>query len=188
MWNLMRNPNLSSELGYKVKKSRKITEICQKTCKNIAKFSLISKCYLPFYKNKFYISAGSLFFPYFQQLEVPKKMGFGGVPLKQHFGEKGSKKRPRFFCSCTYNKSKNKRKIKIWPLKTINSRILQCHYTGTFSICIQYNFLEYSTYIWWHFCSHLAFEKKQPMIRNNNKKYTSLTLNHYWYTRYKREV
>ena len=34
MENLTRNPNLSSELGYKIKKIRKIAEICRKIKKN----------------------------------------------------------------------------------------------------------------------------------------------------------
>ena len=50
------------------------------------------KYYFPFYKNKFHFSAiRSLFFPYFQQLEEPRKIGFGGVPLKQHRGENSRK-------------------------------------------------------------------------------------------------
>ena len=49
------------------------------------------KYYFPFYKNKFCFSAGLLFFPYLQQLEVPKNMGFGGVPVKQHTGENARK-------------------------------------------------------------------------------------------------
>ena len=48
------------------------------------------KYYFPFYKNKFCFSAKSLFFPYYQQLEEPRKKGFGGVPLKQHIGENAS--------------------------------------------------------------------------------------------------
>ena len=66
------------------------------------------KYYFPFYKNKFCFLARSLFFPYFQQLEEPRKMGFGGVPLKQHIGENARKlkktgaKNARFFCPCTY--------------------------------------------------------------------------------------
>ena len=99
MYNLMRNPSISSELGYKIKKSRKIAEICRKTSKNIAKFLLILKCYFPFYKNKFFISAGSLFFQYSQHLKVPRKVGFEGVPLKR---KNGSKKRAWFFYPCKY--------------------------------------------------------------------------------------
>ena len=57
----------------------------QKKVKNIAKFFL--KYYLPVYKKKFYFSAGTLFFPYSQPLEVPRKMSFGGVLLKQRSGK-----------------------------------------------------------------------------------------------------
>ena len=32
-----------------------------------------------------------LFFPYSQQLEEPRKIGFGGVPLKQHIEENARK-------------------------------------------------------------------------------------------------
>ena len=49
------------------------------------------KYYFPFYKNKFCFSAGSRFFPYSQQLEEPRKMGFGGVPLIQHIEENARK-------------------------------------------------------------------------------------------------
>ena len=49
------------------------------------------KYYFPFYKKKFCFSAGSLIFPYSQPLEIPRKMGFGGVPLKQHIGENAKK-------------------------------------------------------------------------------------------------
>ena len=38
-------------------------------------------------KNKFFFSAGSIFFPYSQHVKVPIKTGFKDVPLKQHFGE-----------------------------------------------------------------------------------------------------
>ena len=62
------------------------------------------KYYFPFYKNKFRFTAGSLFFPYPQQLEEPRKMGFEGVPLKQRSGENerklvktGPKNGPDFF-------------------------------------------------------------------------------------------
>ena len=78
----MRNPNLSSELCYKLKKIRKTQRSVGKLVKNIAKFSLTSKCYFTFYKNKFCFSAGSIFFPYFQHVKVPIKTGFEGVPLK----------------------------------------------------------------------------------------------------------
>ena len=79
----MRNLNLSSELGYKIKKSRKTQRSVGKPVQNIAKSSLISKCYLPFHKNKFGFSAGSIFFPYFHEhVKVPIKTGFEGVPLK----------------------------------------------------------------------------------------------------------
>ena len=78
----MRNPNLSSELGYKIKKRRKTQRSVVKLVKNIAKFSLISKWYFPFYKNKFGFSAGSIFFSYSQHFKVPIKTGFKGVPLK----------------------------------------------------------------------------------------------------------
>ena len=50
-----------------------------------------------------------LFFPYSQQLEEPRKIGFGGVPLKQHIRENarklvktGAKRALDFFCPCTY--------------------------------------------------------------------------------------
>ena len=33
----------------------------------------------------------TLFFPYSQQLEEHKKIGFGSVPLKQHIGENARK-------------------------------------------------------------------------------------------------
>ena len=60
----------------------------EKLVNKMAKVSLISKCSFPFYKNNFVFQpAGSLFFPYSQQLEEPIKMGFGGVPLKQHAGK-----------------------------------------------------------------------------------------------------
>ena len=49
------------------------------------------KYYFTFYKNKFCFSARLLFFPYCQQLEEPRKIGFGGVPLKQHSGENSKK-------------------------------------------------------------------------------------------------
>ena len=49
------------------------------------------KYYFPFYKNKFCFSAMSLFFPHSQLLEEPRKIGFGGVPLKQHVGENARK-------------------------------------------------------------------------------------------------
>ena len=50
------------------------------------------KYYFPFYKNKFCFSARSLLFPYsLIQLEEPRKIGFGGVPLKQHIGENARK-------------------------------------------------------------------------------------------------
>ena len=78
----MRKPNMSSELCYKIKKSRKTRRSVGKLEKNISKFSLISKCYFPFYENKFGFSAGSIFFPYFQHVKVPIKTGFEGVPLK----------------------------------------------------------------------------------------------------------
>ena len=78
----MRNPNLSSELDYKIKKSRKTQRSVEKLVTNIAKFSLISKCYLPFYKNKFGFSAGSIFFSYSQHVKVLIKTGFEVVPLK----------------------------------------------------------------------------------------------------------
>ena len=67
------------------------------------------KYYFPFYKNKFCFSARSLFFPYSQQLEEPRKKGFGGVPLQQHIGENTRKlvkmgpKNGPFFYPCTYN-------------------------------------------------------------------------------------
>ena len=60
--------------------------------------------YFPFYKQKFCFSAGSLLFPYSEPLEIPRKMGFGDVPLKQHIGENarklvktGPKNGPDFF-------------------------------------------------------------------------------------------
>ena len=49
------------------------------------------KYYFPFYKNKFCFSARSLFLPYSQQLEEPRKMDFGDVPLIQHIGENARK-------------------------------------------------------------------------------------------------
>ena len=49
------------------------------------------KSYCAFYKNMFCFSVGSLFFPYSQQLELPRKMDFGGVPLKQNIGENARK-------------------------------------------------------------------------------------------------
>ena len=52
---------------------------------------LIELSYFPFYKNKFCFSARLLFFSYSQQLEEPSKIGFGGVPLKQHIGENARK-------------------------------------------------------------------------------------------------
>ena len=78
----MRNPNLSPELGYNIKKSRKTQRSVGKQVKHIAKFSLISKFYFPFYKNKFGFSAGSIFFSYSQHVKVPIKTGFEGVPVK----------------------------------------------------------------------------------------------------------
>ena len=39
-------------------------------------------------QKKFFISAGSLFFPYSQHLKVPRKVDFEGVPLKKIFGKK----------------------------------------------------------------------------------------------------
>ena len=51
----------------------------------------MSKYYFPFYKNKFCFSARLLFFPYSQQLEEPRKIDFGGVPLKQYIGEDARK-------------------------------------------------------------------------------------------------
>ena len=62
------------------------------------------KYYFPFYKNNFCFSARSPFFPYSQQLEEPRKIGFGGLPLKQHIRENarklvktGAKRAPDFF-------------------------------------------------------------------------------------------
>ena len=49
------------------------------------------KYYFLFYKNKFCFLARSLFFPYSQQLEEPRKIGFVGVPLKQYIGENARK-------------------------------------------------------------------------------------------------
>ena len=49
------------------------------------------KYYFSFYKNKFCFSARLLIFPYSQQLEEPRKIVFGGVPLKQHSGENSRK-------------------------------------------------------------------------------------------------
>ena len=83
----MKNPNMSSELDYEIMKSRKRQRSVKKLVKNIAKFSLISKCYFPFYKNKFFFSAWSIFFPYSQHFKVQIKMVFEGV---------------RFFYPCTY--------------------------------------------------------------------------------------
>ena len=40
------------------------------------------KYYFPSYKNKLCFSARLLFFPYSQQLEEPRKIGFGGMPIK----------------------------------------------------------------------------------------------------------
>ena len=80
MQDLMRNPNLSSELGYNTKKSRKTQRSLGKQVKNIAKFSLISKCYFPLYENMFDFSAGSRFFSYSQHVKGPIKTGFEGAP------------------------------------------------------------------------------------------------------------
>ena len=62
------------------------------------------KYYFPFYENNFCFSARSPFFPYSQQLEEPRKIGFGGLPLKQHIrenarklGKNWCKKSARFF-------------------------------------------------------------------------------------------
>ena len=90
---MIRNPNMSSKLGDKIKKSQKI----EKLVKNIGKLSFILKFYFPSNTKIIVFSGGSLFFPHSQQLEVRRKMYFGRVPLKQHFGENGSKKRARFF-------------------------------------------------------------------------------------------
>ena len=49
------------------------------------------KYYFPFYKNKLCFSARLLFFPFSQRLEEPRKIGFGGAPLKQHIGENARK-------------------------------------------------------------------------------------------------
>ena len=49
------------------------------------------KYYFPFYKNKFCFLAGALFFSYSQQLEESRKMGVGGVPIKQHIRENARK-------------------------------------------------------------------------------------------------
>ena len=68
----------------KQKKSREKSEIFRYTVTNC-------KYYFPFYKNKFCFSARSLFFPYSQELEEPREMGFGGVLLKQHIGENARK-------------------------------------------------------------------------------------------------
>ena len=81
MENLTRNPNLSSELGYTIKMSRKIAEICREISLNFHSFYYVI---FHFTKKKFCFSAGLLFFPYSQPLEIPRKMGFGSVPLKQH--------------------------------------------------------------------------------------------------------
>ena len=62
------------------KEKRENAEICWKTIKNIAKFSLISKCYFPFYKNKFGFSAGSIFLSYSQHVKVPIKTGLKVCP------------------------------------------------------------------------------------------------------------
>ena len=78
----MRNSNLSFESGYKIMKSRKTQRSVGKLVKNIAKFSLMSKCYFPFYKNKFGFLAGSIFFSYSEHVKVPIKTGFEGVPPK----------------------------------------------------------------------------------------------------------
>ena len=59
--------------------------------KNFAILKRILKYDFPFYKNTFCFSAGSLFFPYSQQLEEPRKLGFGGVPLKPNIGENARK-------------------------------------------------------------------------------------------------
>ena len=60
--------------------------------------------YFPFYKNNICFSARSLFFSYSQQVEEPRKIGFGGVPLKQRSGanarklvKTGPKNGPDFF-------------------------------------------------------------------------------------------
>ena len=49
------------------------------------------KYYFPFYKNKFCFSARLLFFPYLKQLQNPRKIDFGGVPLKQNIRENARK-------------------------------------------------------------------------------------------------
>ena len=58
---------------------------------NFAILSLMLKYYFPFYKKKCCFSARTLFFPYSQPLEVPRKIGFGGVLLKQSSGKNARK-------------------------------------------------------------------------------------------------
>ena len=55
-----------SELRFRLqdKEKPKTQRSIEKLVKNIAKFSLISKCYFPFYKTKTCFSADSLFSPY----------------------------------------------------------------------------------------------------------------------------
>ena len=68
------------------------------------KYSYFTKLLLPFYKNKFYFSAVSRFFPYSQQLKEPRKMGLGGLPLTTYWKKREKtrenlcKKRALFFC------------------------------------------------------------------------------------------
>ena len=71
-------------IGYKIKKSRKTQISVEKLVKNIATFSVILKCYFPFYKIKFCFSAGLLYFSFIpSMLKVYQlKRGFEGVPLK----------------------------------------------------------------------------------------------------------
>ena len=56
----MTNPNLSSEIAYMIKKSRKTQRSVEKLVKNIAKFSFIPKCLI--------------FFPYSHHIKVPIKV------------------------------------------------------------------------------------------------------------------